>query len=92
MDKKAAVGRREEFPRQAVTSTWVLLSSEAQSREAFIVYNEGPATVLLGQTGTPTTSWLALEDGCGFTDNYTKEAWYAYAESGSGTVSGFSVR
>ena len=88
MDKKAAEALRLPFLRQAVITTWVLLAT-GSPREAFVIVNEGPATVLIGNTGTSTDLWMAVPSGNSFTDNYTKEPWYCYAPAGSGTVSGF---
>ena len=89
-DKKIADGKRVEFARQVIDSNQVLIITP-QNRWAFVIYNEGPATVLMGHSGTPESHWMALEAGNGFTDNYSHDDWYLVTESSSGTVSGFSV-
>ena len=85
-----AEGRWTPFPRQVINTTQVLLSI-GQGRWAFVVYNEGDNTVLLGNSGTAITNWMALEAGQSFTDTYTNNNWWAVGLASSGTVSGFSV-
>ena len=91
MDKKPADGKRKPFVRRAATTTPILLVPGYSGRHAVVMINEGPADVYLGESGTPQANWMYLPASQGFTDNYTKEAWWAKTLSGSGTMSGFIV-
>lgn len=85
-----ATGKWVPFQRQTINANQVLLST-GQGRWAFVVYNEGDNIILLGNSGTALSHWMALEADQSFTDTYTHNNWYAVGLSSSGTVSGFSV-
>ena len=90
MDKKPAVGKREHV-RKAVTAVPTLLFTDDSGRDAVVMYNEGPQNVRIGHSGTVATRGMLLEFGQGFTDNYSKDAWWGITTAGSGTISGFKV-
>jgi len=91
MDKKPADGHRIALDKVAAIPGDIVLLVGDEPRHAVVFVNEGPATVYIGETGTPTANWMYLPADQGFTDNYTKESWWAYTLSGSGTISGFVV-
>lgn len=85
MDNKPASGHRIHFSR-IVSQTPVLLAGEG-SRHAFVLTNVG-SEVRIGYSGT---AGIIIPGNQGFTDNYSMDEYWAYAASGSGTVSGFIV-
>lgn len=89
MDEKQATGNRLPF-RFAVVITPMLIVGRGP-RHAVVIVNEGPNDVWLGETGTALEQWMYLPAGQCFPDNYSEDDWWAYAPSGSGTVSGFVV-
>lgn len=89
MDKKPADGQRIHF-RQIFTSTPVLLVGGG-TRQAVVIVNEGASAVRIGHSGTVATSGLYLGGGLSLSDNYSKDEYWAYVASGSGTISGFIV-
>ena len=90
MDKKPADGHREHI-RKAVTTTPTLLFTDDSGRHAVVMYNSGPADVLIGFSGTVSTRGMTLKADQGFTDNYSKDDWWGVTTAGSGTISGFKV-
>lgn len=91
MDNKRAQGTKHFFPRFAVQTTMMQIVADGD-RDAVVFVNGGPASVYAGKTGTPIANWMELPSGQGFTDNYSKDNWWVYAPSSSGTVSGFIVQ
>jgi hypothetical protein len=90
MDKKKATGERKHM-RKVVDTTPTLLFTKQSGRHAVTMYNEGPADVHIGPSGTATSRWMTLANGQGFTDTYSKNSWWGITLSSSGTVSGFKV-
>ena len=90
MDKKPADGHREHM-RVSVTATPTLLFTDDSGRHAVVMYNSGPQDILIGNSGTVATQGMTLANGQGFTDNYSKDAWWGVTASSSGTISGFKV-
>jgi len=90
MDKKRASGHKSFFPRIIVTATMKQIVPE-MDRDAVVFVNEGSATVYVGKTGTPTANWMPLPAGQGFSDTYTRDNWWVYIPSSSGSVGGFIV-
>jgi len=90
MDKKPAVGKREHI-RKAVTAVPTLLFTDDSGRDAVVMYNDGPQDVKIGHSGTVATLGMTLAAYQGFTDNYSKDAWWGITVTSSGTISGFKV-
>jgi hypothetical protein len=88
MDKKPASGNRIHF-RSIVTGTTLLVMGT--ERQAVVFVNEGTTAVRLGHSGTVATLGLYLNGATSFADNYSKDEYWAYVSSGSGTISGFIV-
>lgn len=91
MHKVPADGYRNPFPRIDVGPTMTLLITDSP-RDAAVIYNDGPATVYLGQTGESTDLWIGLGTGDTFIDEYSKDDWWAMTLTSSGTVSGYAIR
>jgi hypothetical protein len=89
MDKKPAVGNRIHF-RKIFTTTPVLLAPGAE-RNQIVFVNETASAVRVGLSGTVATLGMYLGSGVLFTDDYTRDEWWAVTSSGSGTISGFVV-
>lgn len=89
MDNKPADGQRIHF-RKIFTSTPVLLVMGG-TRQAVVIVNEGSSAVRIGHSGTVAASGLYLPGETALSDNYSKDEYWAYVSSGSGTVSGFVV-
>ena len=91
MDKKRAAGEKQFFPRFAANATMHLIVGDGD-RDAVVFVNSGPEAVYCGKTGTPVGNWMELPSGQGFSDTYSKDNWWAYTPSSSGTISGFIVQ
>lgn len=89
MDKKPAVGERVHF-RLIFTQTPVRITWGGE-KQAVVIVNEGSNAIRIGHSGTVTTLGLYLPGSSSFSDNYSKDEWWAYVSSGSGTISGFIV-
>lgn len=89
MDNKPAVGERIHF-RMVFTTTPRLLVLGG-SRQAVVFVNETASAVRIGHSGTVATQGLYLPAATSFSDNYSQDEYWARAESGSGTISGFIV-
>lgn len=89
MDKKPATGERRHF-RVIFTTTPTLLVTGGE-KQAVVFSNETASAVRIGPSGTVATQGLYVAAGGTFTDNYSKDEWWARAESGSGTISGFVI-
>lgn len=89
MDKKPADGERVHF-RKTFTSTPVLLALGG-ARQAIVIVNEGTTAVRIGHSGTVATLGLYLPGETALSDNYSRDEYWGYVSSGSGTVSGFIV-
>lgn len=89
MDNKPADGARIHF-RYVFTSTPRLLALGG-TRQAIVIVNEGSSAVRLGHSGTVATLGLYLPGETALSDNYSKDEYWGYVSSGSGTVSGFIV-
>lgn len=89
MDKKPAVGERIHF-RKIFTTTPVLLVLGGE-RQAVVFVNETASAVRIGHSGTVASLGLYFPATTSFSDNYSKDEYWARAESGSGTISGFIV-
>lgn len=89
MDKKPAEGMRIHF-RKIFTTTPVLIALGG-TRQAIVIVNEGSTAVRLGFSGTVATLGLYLPGETALSDNYSKDEYWGYVSSGSGTVSGFVV-
>lgn len=90
MDKKRAIGDREDML-VVVGTTPVLLFTDSTGRDAVVMYNEGPADIRIGYSGTVASAGMALPADQGFTDNYSRNEWWGVSASSSGTISGFKV-
>lgn len=89
MDKKPATGERIHF-RKTFTTTPVILALGGE-RQAVVFVNEGSNAVRIGHTGTVATLGLFLNGTTSFSDNYSKDEYWGWVSSGSGTISGFIV-
>lgn len=89
MDKKPADGNRIHF-RTIFTTTPVLIVGGG-FRQAVVIVNEGSSAVRIGHSGTVATLGLYLPGSTSFADNYSRDEYWGYVSSGSGTVSGFVV-
>ena len=90
MDSKRAIGDRAHI-RLVIDTTPTLLFTEHSGRDAVVMYNEGPADMLIGYSGSLATEGMRLAADQGFTDNYSRNDWWGMTESSSGTFSGFLV-
>lgn len=89
MDKVKAVGERIHF-RKVFTTTPVLLALGGE-RSAIVIVNESNSAIRIGHSGTVSTLGLYVPSENSFSDNYSKDEYWGWVASGSGTVSGFIV-
>lgn len=88
-DKKPADGNRIHF-RTIFTSTPKLIASGG-TRQAIVIVNEGSSGVRVGHSGTVASLGVYIPGETAFADNYSKDEYWGYVASGSGTISGFIV-
>ena len=89
MDIKPASGHRIHFTTKNVTSTPVRLVG-ADGRYAVVFVNTGDA-VRIGHSGSIATEGVIIPQNNGFSDTFSADEWWAYAASGTGTVSGYII-
>ena len=90
MDIKPADGSRVHF-RKVLTSTITKLVGEG-TRQAVVFVNESASGIYLGHSGTVTTLGLYIPTLTSLADNYSRDEYWGYVSSGSGTVSGFIIQ
>jgi hypothetical protein len=89
MDNKPAVGSRIHFRANFTTTPTILVLGG--ERQAVVFVNETASAVRIGFSGSVATSGLYMAAGASFSDNYSRDEYWGYASSGSGTISGFIV-
>lgn len=90
MENSPAIGKRIHFSK-VVAQTPVLLAVEGQ-RYGILIVHDSSVSLRVGHSGTVTTEGLQLASSAyGFWDDLSKDAYWAYYPSGSGTVTGFIV-
>lgn len=89
MDLKPAGSKRVHF-KKVIATTPVLIVSDS-GRWAVVMQNEGPADLYIGSSGLTTANGMLLANAGSFSDNYSRDNWWAVAASSSGTLSGFEL-
>lgn len=89
MDQKPADGHRIHFTSRNINTTPIRLVG-ADGRHAVVFVNTGDA-VRIGHSGSIATQGIIIPQNQGFSDNYSADEWWAYAASGTGTISGYII-
>lgn len=82
-------GRRIPFSVLATTTPKLLYG--VGSRQYLCIFNNTSANILIGSSGTVASLGTIIPTNTAFHDLFSSDEWWVVTQSGSGTVSGFSV-
>lgn len=91
MDIKPAEGHRIHFRVVRPTTTPFLIVGAGARQTILIVNEDSTNAIRVGESGTVATLGTLIPASQSLADNYSQDAYWGYAPSSSGTVSGFIV-